>query len=521
MNVQIEHIDNHTARLTVEIEEAQLNDAKVKAARKISQKYTIPGFRKGKAPYNIIVKTFGEATILEEAVEELGQETYRVALEQSGIEPYGPGSLDDVKFDPLPVFVYTVPKVPTVNLSDYRAVRVPYELPTVEEKHVEQELERMRMDKGSYAEKTEAAALGDRVVIDVHSFIDNGEESAENAEEHDHEHDHDHDDHDHDDDSVIHDPKYQKGESYIHEHDAQVMLLEGDNEPMGPGFTQAMLGVSVGEVREFVLEYPDNDEINPDVRGKKVSFVAQVKKIESSQLPELDDAFAATFTEQYGEKATEGEEAQPLTLEQLRVKLHESIERELKTRYEDQYANNVLDQIVEQAEVKYPVELVNDEINNLVEYLDDNLKAQGASLEVYKQITGMSDEDLRENYRETAQKRVRRSLVFTEIVETEGVGITNEEIDAKIEELARQYTSDESQLQSLRDTFRSPNFLSSIVNRLGEEKTFARIAAIGRGEAPELTAPATTEGKEAESEPVESTDADSTENTEASGEENA
>jgi trigger factor len=140
---------------------------------------------------------------------------------------------------------------------------------------------------------------------------------------------------------------------------------------------------------------------------------------------------------------------------------------------------------------------------------------------VYKQITGMSDEDLRENYRETAQKRVRRSLVFTEIVETEGVGITNEEIDAKIEELARQYTSDESQLQSLRDTFRSPNFLSSIVNRLGEEKTFARIAAIGRGEAPELTAPATTEGKEAESEPVESTDADSTENTEASGEENA
>lgn len=519
MNVQIGHLDNHVARLTVEIEEAQLNDAKVKAARKIAQKYTIPGFRKGKAPYNIIVKTFGEATILEEAVEELGQETYRAALEQSGIEPYGPGSLEDVKFDPLPVFVYTVPKVPTVNLGDYRGVRVPYELPTVEDKHIEQELEQMRMSKGAYTEKTEAAALGDRIVIDVHSYIDTGEETAENEEDHDHEHDHD--DHEHDDDSVIHDPKYQKGESYIHEHDAQVMLLEGDNEPMGPGFTQAMLGVSVGEVREFVLEYPDNDEINPDVRGKKVSFVAQVKKIESSQLPELDDAFAATFTEQYGQKAAEGEEAQPLTLEQLRAKLRETIENEAKSRYEDQYANDVLDKIVEQAELSYPIELVNDEIKNLIEYLDDNLKAQGASLDVYKQLTGMTDEDLQENYRETAVKRVRRSLVFTELVETEGVSLTNEEIEAKVEELARQYTSDETQLQSLRDTFRSPNFLSSIVNRLGEEKTFAHIAAIGRGEAPERTAPATAEGKEAESETVESTDADTTENTEASGEENA
>lgn len=517
MNIQIEHLDNHIARLTVEIEEAQLNDAKVKAARKIAQKYTIPGFRKGKAPYNIIVKTFGEATILEEAVEELGQETYRAALEQSGIDPYGPGSLDDVKFDPLPVFVYTVPKVPTVNLGEYRTVRQPYEMPAVEEKHIDQELEQMRINKGTYTEKTDSAALGDRVVIDVHSYIDAGEESAETEAEHDH----DHDDHEHDHDSVIHDPKYQKGQSYIHEHDAQVMLVEGDNEPMGPGFTQAMLGVAVGEVREFVLEYPDNDEINPDVRGKKVSFVAQVKKIEASQLPELDDAFAAAFTEQYGEKPAEGEEAQPLTLEQLRAKLRDSIERELKTRYEDQYANSVLDKIVEQADISYPVDLVNDEIKNLIEYLDDNLKAQGASLDVYKQLTGMTDADLQENYRETAEKRVRRSLVFTELVELEGVALTNEEIDAKIEELARQYTSDELQLQSLRDTFRSPNFLSSIVNRLGEEKTFARIAAIGRGEAPELTAPTASESKEAGSEPVESTDANTAENTEASGEENA
>jgi len=519
LNVQIEHLENHIARLTVSIEETLFDDAKKKAARKIAQKYAIPGFRKGKAPYNIIVKTFGEATIIEEAVEELGEEVYRDALEQSGIEPYGPGNLEDIKFEPLPVFIYTVPKIPTVNLAGYRTVRVPYEIPTVEDKHIEQEIEQLRIEKGTYAEKTEAAALGDRIVIDVHSYIDAGEKAAEAEEEG---HDHDHDEHEHDENSVIHDPKYQQGEPYIHEHDAQVMLIEGDNEPIGPGFTQAMLGVSVGEVREFVLEYPESDEINPEVRGKKISFVVQVKKVESAQLPELDDAFAATLTEKYGDKPAEGEEAQPLTLEQLRAKLRESIEKELKSRYEDQYANDVLDKMVAQAELSYPAELVNDEITDLIQYLDDNLKAQGASLDVYKQITGTTDEDLRENYRETAEKRVRRSLLFTEIVEIEKIDVTNEEIDAKIEELARQYTSDEVQLQSLRDTFRSPNFLSSIVNRLGEEKTFARITAIGRGEAPELTAPAAEEtGKEAESETVESTDATDDENAQASGEENA
>lgn len=504
-----EHLDNHTARLTVEIDEKQLADAKAKAARKISQKYNIPGFRKGKAPYNMIVKHFGEAAILEEAVDELGQDAYRAALTESGIEPYGPGNLEDIKLEPAPVFTYTVPKVPTVDLGDYRSVRVDYAPPTVEDGDVERELRMMQMSKGTFTEKTDAITVGDRVTVDLHSFfVTEGEEDApeDEAAEHDHEHDHDHD---HDHDSAIDDPKYQRGESYMHEHDAQMILTEGDDEPIAPGFTQSLVGASAGELREFVIEYPENDDISPEVRGKRVQFVVQVKQVESSELPEINDEFADGFADTYGDKPAEGEEAQPLTLDRLRVKVREAIEKEATTRYNDDYGNRVLDKVVEQAAISYPEDLIQDEINNLLKYLEDNLKSQGASLDIYKQVTGKSDEDMRADYRDTAINRVRRSLVFSDLVEKERIGVTNEELEAQIDKLARQYSSDEAQIESLRNTFRSRNLLESIINRLGEEKSFARLAAIGRGEAPDLTVvetAETVEGKEEAGETVESSE---------------
>lgn len=507
MNVQIEHLDNHTARLTVEIDEKQLADAKAKAARKISQKYTIPGFRKGKAPYNVIVKHFGEAAILEEAVDELGQDAYREALTESGIEPYGPGSLDDIKLEPAPVFTYTVPKAPTVDLGEYRSVRVDYTPPTVEDSDVERELRMMQMSKGTFTEKEDAITVGDRIVVDLHSFfVTEGEEGTPEgeSEEHDHEHEHEHDH-----DSAIDDPKYQRGESYMHEHDAQMILAEGDDEPIAPGFTQSLVGASAGDLREFVIEYPDNEDISPEVRGKKVNFVVQIKKVESTELPEVNDEFANSFADTYGDKPAEGEEAQPLTLDRLRVKVREAIANEATTRYNDEYGNRVLDKIVEQAAISYPEDLIQDEINNLLKYLEDNLKSQGASLDIYKQITGKSDEDMRADYRDTAINRVRRSLVFSDLVEKERIGVTNEELEAQIDKLARQYSTDEAQIESLRNTFRSRNLLESIINRLGEEKSFARVAAIGRGEAPDLTAveeTETAEGKEEAGETVESSE---------------
>ena len=136
MNVQTEKLDNHVARLTVEVESQQLEKAKKQAARKLAKRVNIPGFRRGKAPYRVLVSYVGEAPIVEEAVETLGNDVFRKALDESEIEPYTIGELEDFKLDPQPTFVFTVPMQPTVEMNDYLSVRADYEMPDVTDEDV-------------------------------------------------------------------------------------------------------------------------------------------------------------------------------------------------------------------------------------------------------------------------------------------------------------------------------------------------------------------------------------------------
>lgn len=534
MNVQTEHIEKHTARLTVEITNERLETAKQKAARKLSQRVNIPGFRKGKAPYNIIVKYFGEPALIEEALEELGQEVYREALDASGIEPYGPGSFEDFKLDPAPTLVYTIPKAPVVDLGDYRTTRVEFSAPVVTDEDIERQIELMREERAQYAdiEGEAVAAIDNRVTVDLHSYIidpnapvieeddiddedddieedddiddeeddiddeDDDDDDEEDDDDHDHDHDHGHGD------SVVDDPKYQHGETYVHQHNLPVMLREGTNEPLAPGFTAAMVGVKAGETREFDIDFPDDEKYSAEVRGKTVKFVVHVNKVESAVLPELNDEFAASVTELF--KETAEQELEPLTMENLKAKLRANMEKEASVEATENYANQVLDKLVEQAQIAFPDEMVEDEIDELMKSLENNLRQQGASLDFFKQISGKTDEDLRNDYREVASKRVERGLVFTEFAAKEKIRISEEELNEKIEELLKPFGA---QAEGIRSTFTKPNFLNNIANRMLTDKTNERLALVGKGEAPELTdEDANTEGKAGAAEAVESTE---------------
>ena len=170
MNIQTEHLDDHTARLTVEIETERLDKAKKQAARKLSKQVNIRGFRKGKVPYKILVNFIGEGPIIEEALESMGKDVYREALDESGVDPYGPGSLEDVdvESDP-PVFTFTVPRQPTVELGDYRAVRLDYEPPVIEEEDVDRAMQHLREQYAEAEESDGPVATGHRVTLDIHS----------------------------------------------------------------------------------------------------------------------------------------------------------------------------------------------------------------------------------------------------------------------------------------------------------------------------------------------------------------
>lgn len=465
MNVQTEKLENHIARLTVEIEAARLDQAKKVAARKLAKRVNIPGFRKGKVPYNILVNYVGEAPILEEAVESLGNDVYRTALEASEVQPYAMGELENFKLDPAPTFIFTVPMQPTVAMNDYREVRLDYNVPEVTDEHVNNALRRLREERAVVEESQSPAAHGDRVTMDVSgNFV---EDSAEAEAEADHDHEgHEGDGHDHN--------------APIHEHDSEI-YLEEEREPL-PGFSDAIVGATVGESREFVLTYPNDEEKYQTFAGKVVKFHVTVKKIENITLPALNDDFAARVSED------DDDVDEPLTLLELRVRLRENIRQQMEDKYRDEYVNQMITKLVDVADFAYADVMVNEQVEDIVRRTAGNF---GVTLEDYLRLTGQDLEALYddENLREVAEGGVRRTLVLRGILEAEGITVTEDEIEGEVNRFLERFGDQAAQYRSL---FETTDMRNNMVNNLLEQKIRERIVEIGRGVVPEAQAAATT-----------------------------
>lgn len=482
MNIQTERLENHTARFTVELDSERLEHAKQTAARKLAQRVNIPGFRKGKAPYRILLNYVGEGAVLEEAVEILGNEIYKQALDQSGIEPYGPGELEDFQLEPQPTFKFLVPLQAEVNLNDYRSVRLDYSEPTVEDEDVNRSLKMLQEQHALVEESHKPAAEGNRVTLDIHAVLVplNGEPEAAAADAG--EAKSPEDDHNHMPD----------GEPFLHEHDAPYILSEDYDEP-APGFREALLGANVGENREFELTLPDNKDEYGDLAGRRVKFQVTVKKIETITLPSLNDDFAARVT---------AEEEKPLTLLELRMRVRENLQKYAEEQAKSQYAQEALDKMVEQATISFSEAELFDYTEDYLKRLDGDLRRRGLTLDDYMRITNKSREDLHDDYHDMVSSNLKRLLVLREVMKAENIAVGEQAIDEQIERILEQYGP---QREGLRSIFQDARMRDSVRNELLEEGVFDRIVALARGETPEAvpaepaadeTAVEITQGKE-------------------------
>lgn len=485
MNIQTERLENHTARITVEVDAAQFEQAKQKAATKLSKQVSIPGFRKGKVPYRILLNYVGEAAILEESVELLGNQIYPEALRQSDLDPYGPGVLEDFKVDPVPQFSFVLPLAPTIDLGDYRAVRVAYEAKEVTDEDVERALKSIQEQHAVVEESHQTVSLGNRLVIDIHShYVGDADSDANESEEGSED----------EADAEAHEHEHQQDEEFVHQHDMPV-LLEELSEPM-PGFSEALVGAAIGEQREFELTFPDDEEKFESDAGRTVKFNVVVKKIESVTLPELNDDLAARVT---------ADEETPLTLLELRIRVRENLQRMQDDRLRSDYAQRVLDEMVEVATIAYPEAMVADQVDMFLNQLDQNLRQQGLTLEDYKTIYKKSNEDLYADYRDSSARTVERQLVLREIMLAEDIMISEEHIDAEIERVLEQFDADRR--DGVRQLFNDSSMRDSVRNDLVRDRVLDRIVAIAKGQAPELDAQLDAEADEASTE-VESSESD-------------
>jgi trigger factor len=469
LNIQTEQLENQTARFTVELDADQFEKAKQKAARKIGKQVRIPGFRKGKVPYRILVQNGLEGQIVIEAFEDLYPDIYTKALDESGLDTYGPGTFERYELDP-PTLIYTVPLHPTVDLGDYKSVRIDYTAPEVADEEVDKSLKNMQHQHAVVEESSTPIALNNRVTIDIDGkFLDDPQEVEETEDE--------------DGEEKLELPK--KGDSFAHIHEA-AMTLDPELAPVLAGFSEALVGANLGDTVVFELTIPEDDEDYKEINGRAVEFTVDVQKIENVTLPTLNDDLAALVT---------AEEDEPLTLLQLRVRVRENLESAALKQTNEDYSTEVLTKMVECATITYPEIMVEEQIDDMLKDMEDRLQSQNVSKEVYLSTMGKTEEELRQDYHPLAIESLKRTLVLREIVTDNNIQVDEKQVEARIDEVLEQFGE---QAEALRSVFDNPEMRFNMINDLVNEKLGEFIVATGKGEEPVIENVVAEEETEAE-----------------------
>ena len=458
--VDVIHNDDHTVDFTVKVDAETLAIELKKAARRVSQEVRIPGFRPGKAPYNIVEKAVGREALIYEMLDKMGDELYRDALDELEIKPFDIGEIKDINSEEAELkIIFSVPKVPEVDLKEYRNVRLDYEEPEVTEKQIDNALRGVYKNTALTESVERPAQVGDQVIVQIHSYFVNDEDSSdekveevEDGEEHAH---------DHNDDR----------EPYVHEHD-YALLLEEDPEldAFMPGFSAELVGAEVGETREFTLTFPtDNEDYLEDLRGRSVEFEITVSKVNARIEPPYND-FAAVL-------ASNGESE---NLEELREKVTELLQNMAEENTNETYLDKVLSEIIEGADINYPSAMLESYLDDMMKDMDNDLRRQyGLALDDYVNIVGQTKEQLREDRREQAVKNLHNLLVMQELLDVENLYISDEDINAEIDKEISQYGE---LADSLRGYFYgNAEMRNSLANRLASERLQKRVADIAKG----------------------------------------
>ncbi len=443
MKIETQPRDDHQVTLTVELEPDQLISAKHRAARRISERKSIPGFRPGKAPYEVVVRSFGEAVITEDAVDLLLDDVYPKEL-----EPGAAGALEKVDdLDKKPKFTFRVPLAPTVELGDYRSIRLPYEWKEPGEDKVDESLAELRQMYAKTETVDRPIQKGDFVMIDLKGVK----------------------------------AKADEGEAPLMDRPGLPVFVrteeKADEFPF-PGFTNELVGLSVDESKAFSHKYP-KDYKDENLAGQTVKFDVAVKMVRGSTLPELNDEFA--------------KQAGPFeNLQALRDALKANISTRSRGEYDDEYFNNLMDKIKAGATIKYPPQVVDHELEHVMEDLKSRLANQGLDMDAYLKSRQMDEEKfIAEEARPIAIKRLERSLVMDEIAKVEKIEVNQEMLQSSFEQTWGEYQGDSAFQKLMRGKSQPPKQLMNAVamesaNRAYVQQTLNRLKDIAIGQAPEL-----------------------------------
>jgi trigger factor len=430
MRVTTERLEHCQVNVIIELEAAEVDEKLREAARKISREFNVPGYRRGHAPFAAVIRTFGRSAVQQQAMDDFGNDLYDAALKEVDYEPYQPGELQDVKWDPFRMTVL-LPIVPEVELGDYRAVRVPFETEPVTDEQVGERLKDVQEAHAQWVPVDRPAAIGDQVVVDLTGKLGTKEVLKQEGEE--------------------------------------LLLQEKAAEPV-LGFPEQIVGMSAGEEKSFVLKYPADDS-DEQLAGKEVAFSVRLQAVKQKELLPLDDDLALVVGD-YD------------TLEDLRAALRQQLEMEAVDAAQPEHLDKVLQAMVEQAaKIDYPPQAVERESDRALSRMERDLESAGIKLDRYLQMLGKTRETYKIEFRPAAEVRLKKRLVLIEAARQEGLDVTADELETEIARLTERLGEDS---QELREALASPEGRLSVADDLLTTKAQWRVIAIGKGEAPPL-----------------------------------
>lgn len=473
MKIETAAQEDQQTRLVAELDTETFERFKRQAARKISQTQKIPGFRPGKAPYDLIRRMVGDESLTQEAVQLMIGDVYPKIITEANLTPSGPGKLDEIiTLDP-PTFAFIVPLPPQVEIGDYLSLRKEYTPEPITETQVDQTLRRLQRSYSTAEPVERPAQAGDLVSFKL---------AARRTH-----------------------PAEDEKETLIEEDSNQMVAGENDDDAGDQkfpyeGFTQELVGMTPDQPKTVIHTFSDEGPYE-ELHGVEAEFTITVENVKELHLPEINDEFAQSLGEFE-------------TLDALKDTIRQQLEQTYSQQFDQNYFNGLIDDLIAVSTVKYPPHLLEEEIDEFVHRFQHSLERDRLDLDTYLKMREMDRETFIETEaKPAAEKRLIQSLVLEEFAKREGIELKDDEIRSvyyaamqQMQQSTKDNKLSSKQRKSSRDLINS--IAMSTVNNIFNKRLLDRLKAIATGEAQlekeAEAAKADVEAEAVEAQPIES-----------------
>lgn len=399
MNLTVENLEKNMAKLTIAVPAEDFIDGMKASYNKRKKQFSVPGFRKGKVPQNYLEKAYGPEIFYEDAANSCIDKTYSDAMDESGLDIVSRPEIDVTQMEKGKEFIYTalVAVKPEVTLGDYKGVEIEKIDAEVTDADIEAALlNEQKQNARNVPVEDRAAKLDDEVSLDFEGFVDGV--AFEGG----------------------------KGENY---------QLKLGSHSFIDTFEDQIVGKNIGDEFDVNVTFPEDYQAE-ELAGKPAVFKCKLNGIKETQLPELDDDFAADVSEFD-------------TLDEYKEDLKATLKVKKEKEAKNEKESKVIDKIIEDAEMEIPTPMIDTQKEQMVNEFAQQLSYQGLSIDQYFQFSGMTKEKFMETAEPEAIRRIKSRLVLEAIAKAENIEVSEEELNAELEKMAETYQMEPDKLKDL------------------------------------------------------------------------